>query len=209
MSMETVAVQSAQPKPTRFLEKATQEGRMKILGMWIYLASDVVLFATFFGAYLALRNHTNYGPTGQDLFDLRLSFLATAILLTSSLTSVLAIVNMHKGKSRTMNRWFLVTALLGYSFLVLEIYEFYHYVQMGLGFTTSAFGSSFYSLLGLHGAHVVFGASWIMALVIRNWRREVDSYTAPKYYLASLYWHFVDVIWVFIFTLVYLLGKVG
>lgn len=207
MSTEAVAMQSE--KRTHALEKATLEGRNKILGMWIYLASDVVLFATFFGAYLALRNHTNYGPTGKELFELPLTFLATAILLTSSLTSVLGILNMHKGNTQVMNRWFTITALLGYSFLALEIYEFYHYVNAGLGFTTSAFGSSFYSLLGLHGAHVLFGATWILALVIRNRKRPVDEYTAPKYYVASLYWHFVDVIWVFIFTLVYLLGKVG
>lgn len=190
-------------------EKATLEGRNKLVGFWLYMSGEAVLFATFFGTFLGLRNSANGGPTGVELFSLPMIFLATAILLTSSLTSVFAIVNMHRNNASKMRFWFIVTVLLGLAFLLLEIYEFNEYVHHGHTFTSSPFASSFYTLVGFHGAHVLFGLCWISTLVFRNWNRPIDTYLAPKYYVASLYWHFVDLIWVFIFTLVYLLGKVG
>lgn len=191
------------------LEKATLEGRNKILGMWFFLASDMVLFGSLFGTYLALRNSVPDGPTSQELFSLPMIAIATLILLTSSLTSVLATVALHRHNLRGLLGWMGVTVLLGLSFLGLEIYEFYEYVQHGHKFTTSAFGTAFYTLVGFHGAHVAFGVCWITTLIVQTMKKGLTVVTAPKFYVAGLYWHFVDVIWVFVFTIVYLLGKVG
>ncbi|WP_028563779.1 cytochrome (ubi)quinol oxidase subunit III [Paenibacillus pinihumi] len=191
-------------------EKATLEGRNKVLGFWLFLGGETVLFGTLFAAYLALRNQVGDGnPTSQELFDLGLVAVATFILLTSSLTSVFAIQAMHKNQVKPMLIWLAVTVLLGLGFLGLEIYEFVHYVHAGHGFTTSAFSSSFYTLVGFHGAHVAFGVVWITILIFQVLRKGLNVVTAPKVYVAGMYWHFIDVVWVFIFTVVYLMGKVG
>lgn len=190
-------------------EKATLEGKNKFIGFWLFLGAESVLFASLFGTYLSLKESTMGGPTTEELFELPLVFLATMILLVSSMTSVLAILAMKNNNARLMNFWWFVTVGLGLSFLGLEIYEFFHYVHEGHTFTSSAFGSAFYSLVGFHGAHVLFGVLWISTIVLRNLKRGIDLYNAPKFYVASLYWHFVDLVWVFIFTVVYLLGKVG
>lgn len=109
-----------------------------------------------------------------------------------------------------MQAWFVITVLLGAGFLALEIYEFTHYVhEYHFTFGSSAFSSAYYTLVGTHGVHVTFGLCWIIALLVRNAKRGLNLYNAPKYYVASLYWHFIDVVWVFIFTVVYLIGKVG
>ncbi|MBJ6362853.1 cytochrome (ubi)quinol oxidase subunit III [Paenibacillus sp. GCM10012307] len=191
-------------------EKATLEGRNKVLGFWLFLGGETVLFGTLFAAYLALRNQVGDGnPTSQELFDLVLVGVATFILLTSSLTSVFAIQAMHKNQVKSMLIWLAVTVLLGLGFLGLEIYEFVHYVHEGHGFTTSAFSSSFYTLVGFHGGHVAFGVIWITILIFQVLKKGLNVVTAPKIYVAGMYWHFIDVVWVFIFTVVYLMGKVG
>ncbi|SFI58327.1 cytochrome (ubi)quinol oxidase subunit III [Thermoflavimicrobium dichotomicum] len=197
------------PKQPGHLETATFEGKNKVLGFWLFLGAETVLFACLFGTYLALRNANMGGPTTQQLYDLKLVGLATFFLLTSSLTSVLAMNAMNRLKQGAMQFWLGVTVLLGLAFLILEIYEFVHYVHEGHTFTSSAFGSSFYALVGTHGAHVTFGLAWIMTLMIQTARRGLTYEMAPKLFVSSLYWHFIDVVWVFIFTLVYLLGKVG
>ncbi|WP_017753590.1 cytochrome c oxidase subunit 3 [Calidifontibacillus oryziterrae] len=190
-------------------EKATMEGKNKFIGFWLFLGGETVMFASLFGTFLALRHSTMNGPTGEELFSLPLVFIATMLLLFSSLTSVYAMYHMKNFEYRKMLAWMWVTVLLGLGFLLLEIYEFNHYVHEGLRYTTNAFSSAFYTLVGFHGAHVVFGLCWITALLVRNSRRELSLYTAPKFYVASLYWHFIDVVWIFIFTAVYLMGKVG
>lgn len=170
---------------------------------------ETVLFASLFATYLALRNSTHTGPKAEELFDITLVFIATMILLTSSLTSVYAMYHMKNFNYKKMQLWMWITWLLGFAFLLLEIYEFKHYVHEGHTFTSSAFGSAFYALVGTHGAHVTFGLLWIGSLLIRNSKRGLSLYNAPKFYVASLYWHFIDVVWVFIFTVVYLMGMVG
>lgn len=191
------------------LERATLEGRNKILGFWFFLGGETVLFGTLFGAYLALRHQSAGGPSASELFELPLIALATFILLTSSLMSVFAVQAMNRHDVKKVRFWLLITVLLGLCFLALEIYEFTHYVSLGHGFTTSAFSSSFYALVGFHGAHVVLGVVWISLLIAQLGRKGLTKVTAPKVYVASLYWHFIDVVWVFIFSLVYLMGKVG
>lgn len=135
---------------------------------------------------------------------------ATFLLLASSLTSVFAIQAMHRNKPAELRNWLLVTVLLGAAFLGLEIYEFSVYVRHEeFGMTTSAFSSAFYTLVGFHGAHVAFGIVWIAILIGQLARKGLTVVTAPKIYVSAMYWHFIDVVWVFIFTVVYLLGKVG
>jgi len=190
-------------------ERATLEGRNKILGFWIFLGAETVLFGTLFSAYLALRHNVMDGPTANELFQLPLVFAATMILLTSSLTSVFAVQALHQHKVKAMVGWLIVTILLGLGFLGLEIYEFVHYVHEGHGFTTSAFSSAFYSLVGFHGAHVLFGILWISLVIGQIYKKGLTVVTAPKVYVSAIYWHFIDVVWVFIFTVVYLMGKVG
>ncbi|SDQ63750.1 cytochrome c oxidase subunit 3 [Virgibacillus subterraneus] len=191
-------------------EKATLEGKNKFLGFWFFLGGETVLFACLFGTYLALRNSTAGGPTTNDLFGLELVFIMTILLLTSSLTSVYAMYHMKNNNFKKMQLWLGVTAVLGFAFLGCELYEFNHYIhEYEFTFRSSAFGSAFYTLVGFHGGHVTFGLLWLLALMIRNAKRGLNLYNAPKFYVFSLYWHFIDVVWVFIFTVVYLMGKVG
>jgi cytochrome c oxidase subunit 3 len=190
-------------------ERATLEGRNKFLAFWFFLGGETVLFASLFGTYLGLRNGTADGPTAADVFHLPLVFIMTMLLLTSSLTSVFAMTAMKKGNMKALLKWIWVTVGFGLVFLGLEIYEFYSYVGQGLTFTTSAFSSAFYTLVGFHGAHVAFGIGWMITLLIRYRKGGLTLTNAPKFYLASLYWHFIDVVWVFIFTVVYLMGIGG
>ncbi|MBA4549810.1 cytochrome (ubi)quinol oxidase subunit III [Thermoactinomyces intermedius] len=204
-----MAAQTEAAQKPQHLETATLEGKNKVLGFWLFLGAETVLFACLFGSYLALRSQNMGGPDSNELFDLELVAVTTAILLTSSLTSVLAMVKMNQRHLKGTLAWLGVTVLLGLAFLVLEIDEFIHYVSLGHTFMSSAFGSAFYALVGTHGAHVTFGIFWISGLMIQAAKRGITKETAPKLFLSSLYWHFIDVVWVFIFTLVYLLGKVG
>ncbi|MGM7635962.1 cytochrome (ubi)quinol oxidase subunit III [Bacillus sp. Hm123] len=193
-------------------EQATLEGKNKFLGFWFFLGGETVLFASLFATYLALKDKVPSPDhvLAKDLFALPLVFVMTMLLLTSSLTSVFAMYHMKNYNFKRMQAWLLFTVLLGLTFLACEIYEFNHYYhEYNHTFTSSAFSSAFYTLVGFHGAHVIFGLSWIIVLMVRNAKRGLNLYNAPKFYLASLYWHFIDVVWVFIFTVVYLMGVVG
>ena len=192
-------------------EKATLEAKNKFLGFWLFLGGETVLFASLFATFLALRDRVPNSdvPVSKELFSLEIVFISTMLLLTSSLTSVYAMHHMKNFRFHKMLLWLGITVLLGACFLGLEIFEFSEYVKEGHTFTGSAFGSAFYTLVGFHGAHVAFGLLWIITLMVRNARRGLNLYNAPKFYVASLYWHFIDVVWVFIFTIVYLIGIVG
>ncbi|MCR8657038.1 cytochrome c oxidase subunit 3 [Paenibacillus endoradicis] len=190
-------------------ERATLEGRNKITGFWLFLGGETVLFGTLFAAYLTLRHEINGGVSGNELFSFGLVALATALLLTSSLTSVFALQAMHAHNKKALINWLIITMILGLGFLGLEIYEFIHYAHEGHTFSASAFSTSFYTLVGFHGAHVAFGLLWAGSILFQLTRRGLNTTTAPKVYLFGMYWHFIDVVWVFIFTVVYLMGKVG
>ncbi|MFK9119507.1 cytochrome (ubi)quinol oxidase subunit III [Peribacillus frigoritolerans] len=192
-------------------EKSTLEAKNKFMGFWLFLGGETVLFASLFATYLALKDRVPNGdhPLSKDLFNMEIVFTATMLLLISSLTSVIAMHHMKNFNFKKMQLWLCVTVLLGVAFLGLEIYEFTEYIHEGHTFTSSAFGSAFYTLVGFHGAHVAFGLTWFVTLMIRNAKRGLSLYNAPKFYVASLYWHFIDVVWVFIFTVVYLMGMLG
>jgi len=189
-------------------ETATQEGQNKFVGFWIFLAGETALFASLFATYLALKDSvpSDDHMLASDLFHLPLAFVMTMLLLTSSLTSVYAVYHMRNNNFQKMQLWLGITVLLGASFLALEIYEFVEYTGLGHTFRSSAFGSAFYFLIGTHGFHVIVGLIWATLLILRNAKRGLSVYTAAKVNTFSLYWHFIDVVWVFIFTIVYLLG---
>lgn len=188
-------------------ETATMQGKNNFVGFWTFLAGETVLFASLFATYLALKDSTPSGHLhAADLYHLELAFVMTMLLLTSSLTSVYAIYHMRNNNFNKMQLWLGITVLLGLGFLALEIYEFVEYVHLGHTFRSSAFGSSFYFLIGTHGFHVIIGLVWITLLILRNAKRGLSVYTASKINTAALYWHFIDVVWVFIFTIVYLIG---
>ncbi len=190
-------------------ERATLEGKNKFIGFWLFLGAEVTLFTCLFATFIALRHSNAGGPTTEELFKPSIAFIATMLLLFSSLTSVYAIHHMKNFDSAKMQLWFVITALLGAAFLGLEIYEFNEYVHEGFKFSTSGLSTAFYTLVGTHGGHVTFGLLWFVSLLVRNGSRGITPSNAPKFYLASLYWHFIDVVWVFIFTVVYLMGMVG
>ncbi|MFC7363665.1 MULTISPECIES: cytochrome (ubi)quinol oxidase subunit III [Bhargavaea] len=192
-------------------ETATMEAKNKFVGFWLFLGGETVLFATLFATYLALKNSV---PDGNEfrtetLFELPLVFVMTMLLLTSSLTSVYAMYHMKNYNFKAMQVWLAITGFLGLGFLALEVYEFNHYIHLGFTFGNSAFSSAFYTLVGTHGLHVAIGLVWLTLLILRNAKRGLNLYNATKYYTFSLYWHFIDVVWVFIFTVVYLMGVVG
>ncbi|CAM3412088.1 MULTISPECIES: cytochrome c oxidase subunit 3 [Brevibacillus] len=190
-------------------EKATLEGKNKILGFWLFLGGETVLFGSLFATFIALRDQANGGPTSQQLFDMPLVAAATLLLLTSSMASVMAVLALHKKNLKQLQTWMTITVILGAAFLALEIYEFVHYTSMGHTMGSSAFGSAFYTLVGFHGGHVAFGICWILSVQLQTVKKGLTVVTAPKFYLACLYWHFIDVVWVFIFTVVYLMGMIG
>ena len=189
-------------------ETATTEGKNKFVGFWTFLAGETVLFSCLFATYLVLKDSVPSDDhlLAADLFHLELAFVMTMFLLTSSLTSVFAVYQMRNNNFSKMQLLLGITVLLGAGFLALEIYEFIEYVSLGHTFRSSAFGSAFYILIGTHGFHVIIGLIWITLLIIRNAGRGLSVYTAAKVNTAALYWHFIDVVWVFIFTIVYLLG---
>ncbi|ALS26451.1 cytochrome o ubiquinol oxidase subunit III [Paenibacillus cisolokensis] len=179
---------------------------LKTFGFWIFLITDVILFGTLFATYIVLRNNTSGGPTADELFQLPIIIAETFILLTSSFTSGLAVLAMHKGLKKALIGWLAVTWLLGATFIGMEVYEFAHLVHEGATISTSAFLSSFFTLVGTHGLHVSLGLVWMIALMIQLGQRGITAVTKRKVENLSLYWHFLDVVWIFVFTVVYLMG---
>jgi cytochrome aa3 quinol oxidase subunit III len=192
--------------PDRPLEYQTQDGALKILGFWVFLATDLILFACLFATFMVLRTHFDGGPTGKELFDVPSFVAETFILLTSSFTGGLATFEMHRGYRNRVIGWLIVTALLGLAFVGLEVKEFTHMAMDGATISRSAFLSSFFTLVGTHGCHVSFGILWMTGIIIQLFQRGLNPITARKVFIVNMYWHFLDVVWVFLFTIVYLMG---
>lgn len=188
------------------LEYSTEENSNRILGFWVFLGAEIVMFSTLFAVYFTLWNRTGNGPTAKDIFELGPVLLETFLLLTSSFTIGLAVNSMRLGLKKATLAFFGVTLLLGLGFLGVEIFEFVTYVQHGATMQTNAFLSSLFVLLGLHGAHVTLGLLWGGGLMLQINRRGFNPDTANKTFIFSLYWHFLDVVWIFIFSFVYLKG---
>jgi cytochrome aa3-600 menaquinol oxidase subunit 3 len=188
------------------LEYSTEENSNKILGFWLFLGAEIALFSTLFATYFTLWNRTGNGPTGHELFELNGVLMETFLLLTSSFTCGLAIHAMRHGFKKATMVFFAITLVLGLGFLGVEITEFVTYVHDGATVSTSAFLSSLFVLLGTHGAHVSMGILWGAAIMIQIKRQGFTAETTNKSFIFSLYWHFLDVVWIFIFSFVYLKG---
>ncbi|PLT32922.1 cytochrome aa3 quinol oxidase subunit III [Bacillus sp. V5-8f] len=188
------------------LEYSTEENRLKILGFWIFLGAEIMLFGTLFASYFTLVDRTAGGPDGAELFKIAPVLIETFVLLTSSFTIGLAVHAMRLGNKKAMLTFLGVTLLLGAVFLGVEIYEFVHYVHEGAGIQTSAFTSILLTTLGTHGAHVTLGFFWGLFILLQVKKRGLTPETANKSFIFSLYWHFLDVVWIFIFSFIYLKG---
>ncbi|GAA0441501.1 cytochrome aa3 quinol oxidase subunit III [Lentibacillus halophilus] len=199
---------SAPQSKTGPLEYRTQTGQMNILGFWIFLGAEMALFATLFATYAVLFGRTANGPTPGELFEPGTALTMTFLLLTSSFTCGLAIHSMRNGSLKSLLTWLIVTLILGLSFLGFEIYEFAHYAGEGATLQASAYWSGFFVLAGTHGLHVTLGIGWAIMLLIQLAQRGLTPTTGTKVFIISLYWHFLDVVWIFIFTGVYLIGMV-
>ncbi|MBE8596320.1 cytochrome o ubiquinol oxidase subunit III [Xenorhabdus sp. BG5] len=181
-------------------------GANKIFGFWIYLMSDLILFASLFATYAVLVNGTAGGPTGKDIFELPFVLVETFLLLFSSITYGFAMLGMNKGKTGQVNLWLFITFLFGLGFVSMEVYEFHKLISEGFGPDRSAFLSAFFALVATHGLHVTIGLIWIVILMVQVSRRGLTNVTRMRLNCLSLFWHFLDVVWICVFTIVYLMG---
>ena len=175
------------------------------LAMWLFLGSECLLFGGLISTYMLYRGRHSGTPGPAQLWDIPLTSVSSFVLLMSSLTMVLAVSAAQQRDDRLTCLWLSVTALLGSTFVGAQVYEFTSFYHEGVGFTTSLFSSSFFTLTGFHGAHVTAGVLWLLTLLAIDYRRGLGPKDAINVDLAALYWHFVDVVWIAIFTLVYLI----
>lgn len=191
---------------TKPLEYSTEQNQMNILGFWVFLGAEIMLFATLFTSYFVYENRIGNGPAGSEIFEITPVLIETILLLTSSFTIGLAVHAMRIGRTKAMIGFLIITLVLGASFLGVEIYEFIHYYHVGATLQTSAFTSILLTTLGTHGAHVTLGLFWGIFIIIQIKKQGLNAKTANKSFIFSLYWHFLDVMWIFIFSFIYLKG---
>ena len=187
-------------------EPHLHEGHSTMLGFWMYLMSDCLIFAILFATYAVVGGNFAAGPGPKDLFDLELVALNTAMLLFSSITYGFAMLEMVRGRKKATLTWLGVTGLFGLAFLGIELYEFHHLIHEGATPQRSAFLSAFFTLVGTHGLHVTFGLIWLVTLMVQVSRFGLKPANQRRLMCLSLFWHFLDVIWIGVFTFVYLMG---
>ncbi len=185
-----------------------QAASMTYLGFWTYLMTDCILFATLFATYAVLHNNTFGGPSTHDLFDPTFALAETILLLVSSFTSGLAGLAARANNVKKTLLWWGVTFLLGAGFIALELTEFAHFVREGNSWQKSGFLSSFFTLVGTHGLHVSLGLLWMIVLLVPVCRHGITPVSFKRLTCLKLFWHFLDVVWIFIFTMVYLMGVI-
>ncbi|GGO07860.1 cytochrome (ubi)quinol oxidase subunit III [Saccharibacillus kuerlensis] len=178
---------------------------LKLLGFWMFLVTDVIMFGTLFATFMVLRGNTDGSITGAEVLEMNGIIISTFLLLTSSFTSGVAVLAMNQNKVKQMIIWLVITGLLGAAFLGLEVTEFIHLVHEGATLQTSAYWSAFFTLVGTHGVHVAVGLFWMIAIIIQIVRRGLNSDTRGKVTVFSLYWHFLDAVWIFLLSIVYLM----
>jgi len=182
------------------------EGDSTMLGFWIYLMSDCLIFAILFAVYGVLGTRYAAGPAPKDLFDLSLVAVNTSFLLLSSLTYGFAMLSMQQNHVRAMQAWLVVTGMFGLAFVGIELSEFAHMIHEGATPQRSAFLSSFFTLVGTHGLHVTFGLVWLVTLMVQVRTHGLIEANRRRLVCLSMFWHFLDVIWIGVFTFVYLMG---
>ncbi len=194
-------------EPLRFHE--TEEHHPEqgtLLGFWLYLMSDCLIFACLFATYGVLGRSYAGGPTGAELFDLPLVAMNTSLLLLSSITYGFAMLEVQRNRLRPVMIWLAITGLLGAGFLGLELYEFAHLIHEGAGPQRSGFLTAFFALVGTHGLHVMFGIIWLVTLLVQLRQRGLIVENQRRLFCLSMFWHFLDVVWIGVFTFVYLMG---
>jgi len=173
-------------------------------GFWLYIMTDCVLFASLFATYAVLHNNTFGGPPARELFNLHAVLAETLFLLTSSFTCGLAMLAVRRQSKQQVIFWLAVTFLLGAAFLGLELNEFHQLASEGNSWRRSGFLSAFFTLVSTHGLHITIGLSWIAAMIVKIYRSGLGRHTVRRLTMLSLFWHFLDIVWIFIFTIVYL-----
>ena len=189
-----------------YLEEEHHVENGTMLGFWIYLMSDSLIFAVLFACYAVLGTSYAGGPGPAELFDLRLIAVNTGLLLLSSITYGFVMIEMQNGHLNRMVLWLALTGALGVGFVAIELYEFAHLIHLDAGPGRSAFLSSFFALVGTHGLHVSFGILWLITLVVQLKRYGLNDAMRRRVGCLSLFWHFLDVVWIGVFTFVYLMG---
>ena len=179
-----------------------------VFGFWIYIMTDCILFATLFAAYAVLGNSTFNGPTLKELMSLPYVLGETMFLLASSFTYGLAMLGIYKNKRNVALTWLLVTFLLGFSFVFMEVREFIHLYADGHSWHISASLSVFFTLVGTHGTHVSIGLIWMLLMMFQLWKCGTSSTISKRLTYLGLFWHFLDIVWIFVFTIVYLMGAI-
>ena len=179
------------------------------LGFWLYLMSDCLIFAALFATYAVVGRNYAAGPAPKDLFDLELVAINTAMLLFSSITYGFAMLEAYKKNVGKTLFWLGVTGLFGAAFIGLELYEFHHLIEAGAGPQRSAFLSAFFTLVGTHGLHVTFGLIWLVVLMVQVGKLGLGAANMRRLTCLSMFWHFLDVVWIGVFSFVYLMGVIG
>lgn len=179
-----------------------------IFGFWVYLMTDCILFGTLFATYAVLHNNTAGGPAAGELFSLPFALVETLILLTSSFTSGMGVLAIHRRDKNHTYKWLGATFALGVLFLVMEMTEFSNLVEEGHSWRESAFLSSYFTLVGTHGFHIVSGLIWMAVMFGQIMTKGINIAVIRRVTCLGLFWHFLDVVWIFIFTIVYLMGVI-
>ncbi|GJE29276.1 cytochrome o ubiquinol oxidase subunit III [Methylobacterium organophilum] len=192
--------------PVFHLEEDHHPENGTMLGFWLYLMSDCLIFAVLFAVYAVYGRSYAAGPSPKDLFDLPLVAVNTSMLLLSSITYGFAMLEMEKDRQKPMQVWLAITGLFGLAFVGLELFEFAHLIHEGAGPQRSAFLSSFFTLVSTHGLHVSLGIVWLVTLMIQVNQRGLIPENKRRLMCLSMFWHFLDVIWIGVFTFVYLMG---
>ena len=190
-------------------DHAHEPGSATLLGFWIYLMCDALIFATLFATYGVLSSSYAGGPTPREIFELPLVALNTALLLVSSITYGFAMIAMQEGKLGGVKFWLVVTGLLGAGFVGVELHEFGTLIAEGATPQTSAYLSAFFTLVATHGLHVTFGIVWICVMLVQLGQRGLVPDNQRRLMCLSMFWHFLDIVWIGVFTFVYLLGVLG
>ena len=194
----------AQAVGTAHLETSTGLDNRKLL-MWLFLGSECLFFGSLIAAYLLYRDRSVTGPYPQDLFDIPFTSVSAFVLLMSSVSMVLALAAIQRGNVRGMQIWLFTTAILGLLFISGQAFEFTEFNHEGLSLSTNLFGTTFFVLTGFHGAHVTIGVLILLSLFTVSLQGRIQQKDSLNVELAGLYWHFVDIVWIVIFTLVYLI----
>ncbi|MBW9113266.1 cytochrome o ubiquinol oxidase subunit III [Rhizobium cauense] len=196
-------------KPEFYVTEEHHPEGSTMLGFWLYLMSDCLIFAVLFATYAVLGRNYAAGPSPADLFDLPLVAINTSMLLLSSITYGFAMLQMERKEKGATLFWLGITGIFGLAFLGLELYEFAHLIHEGAGPTRSAFLSSFFTLVGTHGLHVTFGIIWLVTLMVQVSLRGLIPENRRRLMCLSMFWHFLDVVWIGVFSVVYLMGVLG